>query len=117
MLFRSAPGFPYLGGMSEKIATPRLSEPRTKTPARSVGIAETQTGIYPLKSPGGWRIIGRTPLELFTPNEEPPVLLEMGDFVKFFQVSKEKYDEIREEEKNGDYKVKITKVSEENDVY
>lgn len=110
-----APGFPYLGGMSEEIATPRLQEPRTKTPARSVGIAETQTGVYPLESPGGWRLIGRTPVELFTPEEEPPVLLEMGDYVKFFKVSKERYQNIREEEIDGVYEVEIRELEGEED--
>lgn len=111
-----APGFPYLGGMSEEIATPRLQEPRTKTPARSVGIAETQTGVYPLESPGGWRLIGRTPVELFTPEVDPPVLLEMGDYVKFFQVSKERYQNIREEEKDGIYEVEVRELEGEEDV-
>jgi inhibitor of KinA len=107
-----SPGFPYLGGMSEEIATPRLSDPRTVTPARSVGIAETETGVYPVESPGGWRLIGRTPVELFTPTEDPPVLLEMGDYVKFYAVSEERYDEIRDAVNRGAYEVEITEVEE-----
>ena len=89
------PGFPYLGGMSDKIATPRLPEPRTKTPAGSVGVAGTQTGIYPIESPGGWRIIGRTPIELFRAHEVPPARLRMGDSVEFVPISLSEFEEIR----------------------
>ena len=77
------PGFPYLGGLSEKLHTPRLATPRTVTPGGSVGIAEGQTGVYPVRSPGGWRIIGRTPLALFDAEREPPSLLSAGDMVRF----------------------------------
>ena len=77
------PDFPYLGGLSEKLHTPRLATPRTVTPGGSVGIAEAQTGMYPVQSPGGWRIIGRTPLALFDPEREPPSLLNAGDVVRF----------------------------------
>jgi KipI family sensor histidine kinase inhibitor len=78
-----APGFPYLGGMPERIATPRLDSPRRRVPAGSVAIGGHQTGIYPVALPGGWRIIGRTPLELFHVERNPPALLEMGDRVRF----------------------------------
>ena len=78
-----SPGFPYLGGLPEKLNTPRLKNPRTKIPAGSVAIAETQTGIYPSATPGGWQIIGKTPLKLFDPNRNPPVLLNPGDRIKF----------------------------------
>lgn len=91
-----APGFPYLGGMSPAIATPRLAEPRSKIPAGSVGIAGAQTGIYPLESPGGWRIIGRTPLSLFTVEREPPSLLKAGDQVRFRPISRDEYVAIKE---------------------
>jgi inhibitor of KinA len=80
------PGFPYLGGMSPRIATPRLGTPRTRVPAGSVGIAGPQTGIYPTDSPGGWRLIGRTPTCLFDPARQPPSLLEAGDTVRFVAV-------------------------------
>jgi len=80
------PGFPYLGGMDERIATPRLESPRTHVPAGSVGIAGKQTGIYPINSPGGWQIIGRTALKLFDPNRESPFLLAPGDLVHFVPV-------------------------------
>ena len=77
------PGFPYLGGLSEKLATPRLDTPRAQIPSGSVGIAESQTGVYPVASPGGWRLIGRTPLRLFDSRREPPSLLAAGDYVRF----------------------------------
>jgi KipI family sensor histidine kinase inhibitor len=78
-----SPGFPYLGGMPEAIATPRLARPRRMVPAGSVAIGGSQTGVYPVASPGGWRLIGRTPLELFRADRNPPTLLEMGDRVRF----------------------------------
>jgi inhibitor of KinA len=81
-----APGFAYLGGMDAAIAVPRLEKPRTRVPAGSVGIAGHQTGIYPLETPGGWRIIGRTNLRLFDPCADPPSLLQPGDRVKFIPV-------------------------------
>ena len=77
------PGFAYLGGMDERIATPRKSTPRMKVPAGSVGIAGKQTGIYPLESPGGWQLIGHILLPLFTPEAESPTLLKAGDLVRF----------------------------------
>lgn len=94
-----APGFPYLGGMSEKIAAPRRSSPRLAIPARTVGIAGLQTGVYPIETPGGWQLIGRTPSELFLPEENPPSLLKSGDVVKFYAVSQEEYEEIRGKKK------------------
>ena len=78
-----SPGFPYLGGLTESIAVPRLETPRRRVPAGSVAIGGRQTGVYPVASPGGWRIIGRTPLGLFQPDADPPVLLRMGDHVRF----------------------------------
>jgi inhibitor of KinA len=77
------PGFPYLGGMDPRIAAPRLQSPRTHVPAGSVGIAGEQTGIYPMESPGGWQIIGRTETKLFDPDTEKPFLLAPGDVVRF----------------------------------
>jgi KipI family sensor histidine kinase inhibitor len=78
-----SPGFAYLGGLPDVLATPRLPTPRTRVPAGSVGIAGQQTGIYSLATPGGWRIIGRTPLRLFNPAQDPPTLLQAGDLVRF----------------------------------
>ncbi|MDQ1233878.1 inhibitor of KinA [Paenibacillus sp. SORGH_AS306] len=86
-----APGFPYMGGMSTKIATPRKATPRLVIPAGSVGIAGTQTGIYPLATPGGWQLIGRTPLTLFRPNQHPPVLLASGMSIRFRAIDEEEY--------------------------
>ena len=77
------PGFAYMGEVDERIATPRLSSPRTSVPKGSIGIAGQQTGIYPLSSPGGWNIIGRTDLRLFDPTSDPPTLLRPGDEVRF----------------------------------
>jgi inhibitor of KinA len=78
-----APGFPYLGGLDERIACPRRDSPRTQVPAGSVAIGGTQTGIYPIESPGGWQIIGRTELMLFDPTREPAAVLQPGDRVRF----------------------------------
>ena len=86
-----APGFPYIGGMNKKIAAPRKETPRLSIPARSVGIAGEQTGIYPIETPGGWQLIGRTPKELFLPNENPPALLQAGDRISFKPISYEEY--------------------------
>ena len=77
------PGFAYLGEVDERIAVPRKETPRLKVPQGSVGIAGNQTGIYPLESPGGWQIIGKTETKLFTPNEKKPTFFQCGDLVKF----------------------------------
>lgn len=90
-----APGFPFLGGMSERIATPRRTSPRLSIPAGSVGIAGKQTGVYPIVTPGGWQLIGSTPLALFRPENNPPSLLQAGDVVKFRAISAEQYEEYR----------------------
>ncbi|MBA2875545.1 inhibitor of KinA [Anoxybacillus caldiproteolyticus] len=86
-----APGFAYLGGLSLDIATPRRATPRIAVPAGSVGIAGNQTGIYPLSTPGGWQIIGRTPLSLFRPHDPEPSLLRAGDIVRFQPITEEDY--------------------------
>ena len=83
------PGFPYLGGMDERIACPRLEVPRTSIPAGSVGIAGSQTGVYPSETPGGWRIIGRTPLKLYDLKSEKPILLEPGMRIRFKMIREE----------------------------
>jgi inhibitor of KinA len=77
------PGFPYMGKLDDAIVTPRLETPRTRVPAGTVAIAGSQTGIYPIDSPGGWRLIGWTPLQLFNPESESPFLFSPGDEVKF----------------------------------
>jgi len=83
------PGYPYLGELPEALATPRRETPRTAVPQGSVAIAQRQTGIYPVQSPGGWHILGWTPCKLFDANQWPPTPLEMGDLVKFFPIQKE----------------------------
>ena len=88
------PGFPYLGGMDERIATPRLKTPRTKIAGGSVGIAGSQTGIYPIDSPGGWQLIGKTPLMLYSPHRESPILLSSGDYIKFVPINEAEYKKI-----------------------
>ncbi|OYD06732.1 5-oxoprolinase subunit PxpB [Paludifilum halophilum] len=100
------PGFPYLGGMSDSIAAPRLSNPRPRIPAGSVGIAGSQTGVYPLETPGGWRLIGRTPVRLYDPDRERPMLLQAGDSIRFQPVDSEEYREIRERLNRGEYTIR-----------
>ncbi|WP_421918008.1 5-oxoprolinase subunit PxpB [Marinifilum sp.] len=90
------PGFCYLGGMEKSIATPRKQVPSQKILAGSVGIAAEQTGIYPIESPGGWQIIGRTPIKLFDPNRKPEFLLQAGDYLKFYPISEEEYHKLNE---------------------
>jgi KipI family sensor histidine kinase inhibitor len=86
------PGFAYLGGLDERLHTGRKSEPRKKVPAGSVGIADQQTGIYPIESPGGWQLIGRTPLKLFDLARESPFFLEADDFVRFVPISGDEFE-------------------------
>jgi inhibitor of KinA len=94
-----APGYPYMGGLPETLATPRRKTPRLVIPKGSVAIGGAQAGIYPMESPGGFNLIGRTPLELFRPeNKEDPTVLHSGDHVKFYAVSSEEYQEISQKE-------------------
>ncbi|MBM7613504.1 5-oxoprolinase subunit PxpB [Alkaliphilus hydrothermalis] len=102
------PGFPYLGGMRKEIATPRLKVPREKISAGAVGIAGNQTGIYPIESPGGWQLIGRTPLDLFNPYREPAVLFQAGDYIKFVEITRDEYIRIEDEVKQGTYHLKMS---------
>ena len=88
------PGFPYLGGMDERIEAPRLESPRTAIPEGSVGIGGKQTGIYPLASPGGWRLIGRTPVKIYDPNRAEPIFYKAGDYIRFVRISEEEYIKI-----------------------
>lgn len=88
-----SPGFPYLGGMNSSIAVPRRVTPRLQVPAGSVGIGGGQTGVYSQSTPGGWQIIGRTPLSLFNPMEKEPSLLQSGDRVKFRAITEKEYGE------------------------
>jgi len=93
-----APGFPYLGGMDEGISTPRKESPRQKVPKGSVGIGGNQTGIYPIETPGGWQIIGQTPLNLFDIKKENPSLLKAGDRVRFMSISEKEFMELKSDE-------------------
>ncbi|WP_394138052.1 5-oxoprolinase subunit PxpB [Cytobacillus oceanisediminis] len=93
-----APGFPFIGGMSEKIAAPRRESPRLKIPERTVGIAGMQTGIYPIETPGGWQLIGRTPVKLFRPHDDSPTLLKAGDKIKFKPISLKEFENWKETE-------------------
>jgi inhibitor of KinA len=85
------PGYPYMGELPQALVTPRLKTPRLLVPKGSVAIAQRQTGIYSMESPGGWQILGRTPVELFHPEKDPPALLQMGDFVQFYQISEKEF--------------------------
>ena len=90
------PGFPFLGGLDPRLHTPRLETPRTAVPAGSVGIANDQTGIYPVTSPGGWRLIGRTPLKLFDPGRDDPFLYRAGDRIRFVPIPEAAYGRLAE---------------------
>lgn len=90
------PGFPFLGGLNSKLATPRREEPRTSIPAGSVGIANNQTGLYPKQSPGGWQIIGRTPITVFDILRTPMCLYESGDYIKFYSIDESTFEQIVE---------------------
>lgn len=86
------PGFPYLGEVPALLRTPRLDKPRLKVPAGSIGIAESQTGIYPNESPGGWRIIGRTPVRMYRPECNPPVAIQPGEVIQFYAITLDEYN-------------------------
>jgi inhibitor of KinA len=106
-----SPGFTYLGGMSERIAAPRLETPRTAIPAGSVGIAQQQTGIYPVESPGGWRLIGRTPVSLFDPSRTPPVIVDAGDYIRFVPVAPDEYSAIEDGIRQGTWTLRVQDVA------
>ena len=89
------PGFSYLGGLDERIHIPRLANPRIKIPAGSVGIGGAQTGIYPLDSPGGWQLLGKTPVKTYDPDREVPILFEAGDYIRFVPVDEAEYKKIK----------------------
>ena len=101
------PGFCYLGGLDERIHTPRLANPRIKISAGSVGIGGSQTGIYPLDSPGGWQLMGMTPVKTYDPDREVPILLEAGDYIRFIPINEEEYNRIKEQVERGEYQCVI----------
>ena len=104
-----AAGFAYLGGLDQALHTPRLDTPRTRVPAGSVGIGGEQTGVYPAALPGGWRIIGRTPVPFFDPRQEPPGLVSAGDYLRFHPVSVGEFARIQKQVEAGAYTVERTK--------
>jgi KipI family sensor histidine kinase inhibitor len=86
------PGFPYMGELPEGLVTPRLKTPRLSVPTGSVAIAQKQTGVYPMESPGGWWILGKTPVKMFDPRKTPPSYLQMGDRVQFYPISEKEFN-------------------------
>lgn len=101
------PGFAYLGGLDSRLHTPRLATPRTVIEAGSVGIGGAQTGIYPLDSPGGWQLIGKTPLHPYDPTREKPILYQAGDYLRFAPVTEEEYHAIEAQLEKGTYRYRI----------
>lgn len=99
------PGFPYLGGMDERIATPRLATPRISVPAGAVGIAESQTGVYSMDSPGGWNLIGLTPVQFFDPDATPPVPIQPGSFIRFESRTAPEIEQIKQQISDGSYEI------------
>ena len=97
------PGFTYLGGLDERIHTPRLASPRLKIRAGSVGIGGSQTGIYPLDSPGGWQLMGMTPVRTYDPERQTPILVEAGDYIRFIPIDEEEFLRIQELVEKGEY--------------
>ena len=101
------PGFAYLGGMDKRLATPRLNSPRLEIFKGAVGIGGEQTGIYPIASPGGWQLIGKTPVLVYDPSKENPILYNAGDYIKFYSVTRSEFDEIEKQVFDGTYKPEI----------
>jgi len=98
------PGFCYLGGLDERIHTPRLANPRIKISAGSVGIGGSSTGIYPVDSPGGWQLMGMTPVKTYDPAMETPILLNAGDYIRFVPVDEKEYRRIKDLAERGEYR-------------
>ncbi|MFS0863047.1 5-oxoprolinase subunit PxpB [Fredinandcohnia sp. 179-A 10B2 NHS] len=109
------PGFPYLNGLKDEIKTPRLATPRLKVPQGAVGIGGNQTGIYPLESPGGWNLIGRTPVRLFDPTKSSPFLLKAGDTIRFTPISRDEFYEIEAQINENKYEVQREVIKNETD--
>ena len=101
------PGFCYLGGLDERIHTPRLSSPRLRIPAGSVGIGGSQTGIYPMDSPGGWQLMGMTPVKTYDPQREVPILVQAGEYIRFVRIDEDEFRAISEQVAAGTYQVVI----------
>jgi KipI family sensor histidine kinase inhibitor len=101
------PGFSYLGGLDERIHTPRLATPRVKIHGGSVGIAGGQTGIYPLDSPGGWQLLGMTPVKTYDPNREVPILYNAGDYIRFVPINEDEFLSIKNQVEEGTYQCNV----------
>ncbi len=101
------PGFPYLGGLDERIHTPRLETPRIRLEAGSVGIGGGQTGLYPMESPGGWRIIGVTPVRCYNPDKDKPIPYKAGDHIKFTAIDRDEFERLREIDLRGEYEFEV----------
>lgn len=101
------PGFTYLGGLDERIHTPRLASPRLTIRAGSVGIGGSQTGIYPLDSPGGWQLMGLTPVRTYDPERQTPILVEAGDYIRFIPIDEEEFLRIQKLVEKGEYQCVI----------
>ena len=101
------PGFCYLGGLDERLHMPRLETPRLRIPAGSVGIGGSQTGVYPLESPGGWRLLGRTPVRTWDPGRTPPILPQAGDYIRFVEIGGDEYERIRRAVEKGEYRPQV----------
>ena len=101
------PGFCYLGGLDERIHTPRLSTPRIRIPARSVGIGGSQTGIYPMDSPGGWQLMGMTPVKTYDPERDVPILVQAGEYIRFVEIDEAEFRRITREVQDGTYQIPV----------
>ena len=99
------PGFPFLGGLDSRLHTPRRDEPRVNIDAGSVGIANNQTGLYPSDSPGGWQIIGRTPLKVFDLDREPMTIYEAGDYIQFKAITQDEFEQIQADINAGNFEL------------
>lgn len=97
------PGFAYLGGMDKRLFTPRLETPRLEIFEGAVGIGGEQTGIYPIASPGGWQLIGKTPIKVYDSSKENPILYKAGDYIKFYSITRREFDAIEEQVISGTY--------------
>ena len=102
------PGFPYLGGMDERLETPRLSSPRVKIAGGTVGIAGKQTGMYSVDSPGGWQLIGHSPIKVYDPYREKPILYKAGDYIRFVPIGQDEYDKIAAQVADGIYEYQLS---------
>lgn len=109
------PGFPFLGGLNERLYKARLDSPRTNIPAGSVGIGGKQTGMYPFDSPGGWNLLGRTPIPLYDSAREDAILYEAGDRIIYTAVDEEEYNHIKDAYDKGEYTVDIEYRGEKDD--